>query len=236
MKILVLLAVFALLWANVKAGELAVIESNVEALPAGKIVNTSDVLSLDGGAVVKLIAETGEIIDLEGPYSGLPASNVVPGKSALIGQIAALFGDDADESAVGATRSLGPDTGSEPPDPWWLDLNTEGAQCVAPQGTVTLWRARTSPGERLTLWRTRDGIESGKTLTWTIGDATLSWPSDVVIADSEVFQIYTVTNDRTRRWTMHRIPASVSTGIERAAWMSEKGCKRQARALVLSLE
>jgi hypothetical protein len=209
--------------AAASAGELVVTKSTVPGLDPGTIVDGADKLSLRAGHRLSLIAPTGKVINLVGPYEGVPdATAGGPREEKLVTTIATLMsGHGRDASQLGATRNAAARRGKQV---WVIEVGTPGAHCVQQGKPLVLWQAgRTAPGP---LALSRTGSTEKAAIDWPKGEAMTAWPAGVAVMDGAGYSLGGVAI------TLHVLPAALTNPAEQAAALAEKGCDVQAMALL----
>ena len=212
------------------AGNLVVVTSTAPGLEPGKMIADGAAVDLPKGTVVTLISETGKMITLKGPHSG-PAGTTSGkgGDGTLVKALSKLIAPVGKESgALGAMRSAG--TAKAPDSPWQLDVGRSGKACVPPGGKAELWRPDAASGGQMTLKGMRGGGKAS--VPWPAGSNTLAWPAGVTLKDGGTYLIRFKGVPTARRLTLYWVPNDLPTDAHRAAWMAEKGCKRQAKRLL----
>ncbi len=133
--------------------------------------------------------------------------------------IAARAGDQTAQNStgrrarIGAVRSAGL-VSSSPTTIWHLDVSQSGNMCVTDPRDVTLWRADSSQAATLDI-SGPDG--ASRQVQWPAGSATLTWPSDLPIADNVQYQLRqrgVAVPTRVRFRTLQSQPADLSAVAE----------------------
>jgi hypothetical protein len=216
-----------LLAGNALAAQVIVIAADKTDLAPGTTLDAGKPISLPAGASVTLITEAGKTITLKGPYSGVPETGTAGGDPQIVASLSKLFtGDARNRSLMGAFRK-----GGEAEDPWALRVGRSETTCVKVTG-ASLRRSSANRKAEAEL-RTEDGSANGL-VVWEKGSKAAPWPSAVPLIDGGR---YTITWLR-RDFTFDLIVASAAfpTPAHAAAWLVEKGCERQARAVLANLE
>ncbi len=213
--------------AAASAADLVVVDAVGTDIQPGAAIDGSKPLRLGAGARVTLVAATGAVIRLRGPYEQAPQ----PDGSAAAGPGVAdalrllMTQQPAHTTTIATVRGLGVER--EPDDPWVVNTGKSGDRCLKAGAGLVLWRSDASEAAPLSLGPA-DGSWAAQA-TWPAGAQSLAIPADVPIEDGQAFAI-TVGAERTVQ-TIHRIPPTVAGDAMLAGWMSEKGCDRQAKAL-----
>jgi hypothetical protein len=215
-----------LLAAPVRANELVVVEAKGVDLAPGAKVDGTKVLQLAAGQRVTLIAADGRTVKLRGPYEEAPAP--AAGQVASMGDaLKNLMNQRGSGTAqLGVVRAAG--DAVELPEPWIVDVGRSGARCLRADTPPVLWGPRFAAVTDLAIepadrsWRARG--------QWPAETDRLSLNARIPFADggSYVFDV----GGNPANVTIWRMPASFADPVVQAAWMIEKGCEDQARALV----
>lgn len=220
----------------VAQADYVVLRADAGQFAVGQVVETGATVALSDGERLLLLSDTGETIELVGPYDGLPRGRVdnVDVKDALAHLI-----DSTDDlyAILGSTRGRG-GTGPAVPqvdrDPWQLDPFSNGVQCVVDGEAASFWRA--SAKDPLALVIQRPGFEGDGVLSWPAGATTAPWPGEMPLVDGELYVL------RRPGWmenAMIRIivlPPMVARRLDTAiAWLAINGCKPQAEILLAEL-
>jgi hypothetical protein len=221
------IALFVGLALPATANELVVVEAKGIELAPGAKVDGAKVLVLAAGQRLTLIAADGRSLKLRGPYEEAPA----PGQAAPAG---ANVGDAlknlmnqrvAGTAALGVVRAGG--AAADLPDPWVIDVSRSGARCLAGDAAPVLWGPRFAQATDIAIepadrsWRARG--------QWSAETDRFALPARIPLADGRgyVFDV----GGNAANVVIHRMPASFADPLLQAAWMIEKGCNDQARAL-----
>ncbi|MFO1155045.1 MAG: hypothetical protein U1E42_15505 [Rhodospirillales bacterium] len=235
---LALIAVFGWVSAGV-AAELVVIDSTVPRLAPGQVVDSTKPLNLAPGARLSLVGEDGKVIRLQGPYAGLPVSgaDAGPQNNGVVRALSRLFSPNHPQDSTWGTfrgaETLRGDEAVNPPDVWALNVLRSETACLPPGGGPVLWRPHAETQLEVILLHLSTGREA--TVTFSPGETTAAWPAEVPILDGGVYVIRDVPNQWERRLLVRLIPLDRGNAVEQAAWMSDMGCIRQAKALVSQL-
>lgn len=216
------------------ASNLVVFDAKGAGLKAGQVVDSALPLKLADGESAALIADTGRIIHLKGPYNAAPLAegggNVGSVKDAMASLINA---GTKDNNALGATRSADAafnmaKQGKKLPNPWVIDV-TEGAnQCYREGEPVVFWRPESKANTTI---RVALGKDTWKARTdWPKGKSDLLLPADAPVKDG-VNMTLEMDGKKTES-VLHLIPGALQSDPAKAAWMHEKGCKHQFMALL----
>jgi len=238
-------------WAAVD--ELVVLESVGAVLAAGARIDGTKPLTLTAGQRVTLIAANGRMIRLEGPGNAAPLTAGAAGgddgrlarslqaflgagttNTAKLGAIRAV-GGGAPQAAAGAGESAAAGTiggvveGDEAlPDPWLFDVSRSGERCLHGGDPVVLWRPEHGPEVVVSISLAGGGWSAEA--RWPEGYARLASPD--VLPRTDGARYHVALDGRRSDVRVHLIPGSVTEPAVLAAWLVDKGCTAQARALL----
>jgi hypothetical protein len=208
-----------------RANELVVLDAKGVDLAAGAKVDGTAKLTLPAGARLTLVAADGRTIRLRGPYEEAPA----PAQAAQANMGDALRNlmsqRGAGTAQLGVVRAAG--EGADLPEPWVVDVARSGPRCLPADASAVLWgpsfgestELKIEPADRS--WRARG--------SWPAGQDRLALPGTIPISDGTAYQIDLGGNPASI--VVFRIPAALIDPVAQTAWMLEKGCEDQARAL-----
>ena len=209
------------------AADLVVVESRGIALQAGQAVDGSKPLTLKDGQEVVLIAPTGQMVKLHGPWDKPPLGGEAAANPDVGTALKALLTQSlARSDRVGAVRGAAAEI--VPPDPWLLDVTHVGVRCVPEHGQVVFWRPDAGGAAPLSVepydrsWRAR--------AQWPAGADRLVVPRTLPLTNRSTYIVSLSGKDHAI--TLVTIPAAASNDAMRAAWMIEAGCDAQAQALL----
>jgi hypothetical protein len=207
--------------------DLVVLEARGTNLRPGQTVDSDRPLALKQGQHVTLISPSGVTLKLDGPYEKAPGGDQgrgVPVSKALqmlVTQREARVGE------VGTTRGLAP---SNLPDPWVLDASRAGTVCLRDGSDAVLWRPDSARDAELSL---SPADRSWKTQAhWPAGADRIKVPAPAVIRGGETYLVS--LNGAQSALNVESVPANLPNEQVRAAWLANKDCEAQARALLRS--
>ena len=225
---LMALSLFTLLLApGARAAELVVIEATGTSLKAGQTIDDRERLVLKDGEQVSLVGEDGNVRKLRGPYDRAPGA-ASEGGVEISKALAALT--SGQRSEYGVIRSKVDNVNL--PTPWVVDVTHSGKVCVRPGSAVVFWRQQAAGAVKLRIlpadrsWRAE--------AEWPAGASQLTAPSNFPIGDRQTYLVDAGGTSATI--TLVQVPASLSTDRMRAAWMLEKNCLSQTKALILTMQ
>jgi hypothetical protein len=223
---LVLWMLAALASAPVWANELVVLDAKgVDLAPGAKVDGTAK-LTLAAGARLTLVASDGRTIKLRGPYEDAPAPATQVAQANMGDALRNLMNQrGAGTAQLGVVRAAG--EGVDLPEPWLVDVARSGARCLPQDATPVFWgpsfaqttQLKIEPADRS--WRAQG--------QWPAGEDRLALPATIPIADGTSYQVDLGGNPAAI--LVHRMPAALIDPVAQTAWLLEKGCEDQARAL-----
>ena len=212
--------------ASAATAEMVVIESNVPSLAVGKVLAASANVSIAEKGRVVVLAPTGKMVTLQGPYSGaVPGGDAKPdGRLALA--LASLVQRKGEETgSVGAMRTLGPDrieAVTSAADVLTIDPSAEGPVCLYEPGAKTFKRNPLSRLEKLVV----HDIDSGESaaLAWPKDEETITWPATLPLKNGKSYLVELPGRAVANQITVHFVkPETGASDIERAAQLAEAG-------------
>jgi hypothetical protein len=218
-----------LIAAQASAAELVVVEARGLTLKAGQTVDDRQKLTLQAGDELTLVDERGSVIKVRGPFDGLPASG--KGSSIDISNALAALSPGGAKNAVGVVRANKVEA-TTLPDPWVIDVTHSGEACVRPGTPMVFWRQQSSNPATLRIAPASGAWHAES--DWPAGASVLSAPAMLPIVDGLDYSFD--LGGETATVTVVHVPASLRTDRMRAAWMLEKNCVSQAKALVATIK
>lgn len=207
---------------------LVVLSAEGIALTPGDVIPADQPVDLSNGQAVSLIAPSGRIVDLTGPFSGLPMPGGQTRDVDVLDSLKGLIRERvADTGELGATRMAR----IALPEPWVVDVNASGRRCLREGASVVLWRADANQELPVTL-STRQGAWKARAV-WPADEPRLFAPSAIPAEDGDRLTVAFPGGQADLDIAM--LPASLSTDAARLAWMIEVGCDDQAVALARRL-
>lgn len=227
------------------AAQLVVVKTeNLQAtgLQPGAVIDAGKSIELPPGAVITVVSEDGTVSKLIGPFSGKPAnSGDAPSDPAMVEALSRLFASNQPTANAwgtfrgndqGTTFRGGAENGHVAP-VWSVDVQHSQTACALPSQAPVLWRAEAAQAFSMTVLQLQTGREG--TVTFEPGVTEMSWPQGVPLADGGDYALRDADNRWEQRVLLKLLPNDVHGTAQQAAWMSDAGCVRQARALLASL-
>jgi len=227
------LVLAALLFAAVpaSAAKLLVLESSPDTgLQKGDSVDGSKPLTVKPDNYVVLMDESGQVVTVRGPYSGVPGGSDKADGPSLLTRMAAIVTTEGSSGSttLGLTRGL--IKPAKTPTVWSINAGLSGTQCVKPGTALELWRP--SPHEAVSFSLSRKGTKEHTRFEWPDGETIVPWPKKIAAADGATYVIHFAPPEMTRELTLRIMPAAVSTDAETLSWMATVGCTVQAKMLI----
>lgn len=218
------------------AADLLILKSTQPSLPEGFFIDDADPLSLPAGAELTLVDEAGNKIILKGPYSGVPTARKSGnetglGSRMLMALAQLIVGPAPSARTMGATRGA---PAARVDDFWLLNVSASGDHCLRTDIPTTLWRPKADKAEKLSIKRHRS--RQWVRAEWPAGDNTLDWPGGMDLVDDATYLVRLGSGIAVSRVVVHLVPKDLPSDFHRVAWMTRKGCKRQARAFLSRLK
>lgn len=203
------------------ADEMLVVGSSVPDLAPGDVALTGRALEIPPDSEVTLVAPSGGVLKIEGPWSGrIEASGADEGPG-LIQRLYALFQMPDRRARFGATRSLSRCV--------TVDLDLDDHICVAEPSCV-VFQAEGMPQAPVAM----DGPDgTSVALTPSVGSGSWRWPADL-IRQSGAYTVRAGDGGMPTSLEVHLQP-DLPTRAHEIAWMSETGCVRQAQEALVGL-
>ena len=218
----------ALLCTQASAAELVVVEARGLTLKPGQTVDETQKITLQKGDELTLVDESGAVIKLRGPYDGPPTAGTSSGVD--VSNVVAALSTGGTQAAMGVVRAKVENVTL--PDPWVIDVTHSGKACIRPGTSVVFWREQSAGPTKLRImpvdrtWRAE--------AEWPAGTSELTAPTMFPITDRQTY-VFDL-GGQTATVTLVHVPASLGTDRMRAAWMLQKNCLNQTKALIATLK
>lgn len=234
-----LLAVVSILVAvdsNESIADHVVLQAVSESYTEGELLHDPITIRLGEGERVVLMSDLGDIIDIDGPFSGEPSGSDADEFDLKTALSSLIENADNIHASLGSTRGGGIRLGQTDVRPMWtLDPLRSGAQCVLERSEAVFWRADSTDRQELIIQR--PGFDGAGTIVWKRGESRARWPVTVSIVHGELYVI------RREGWMesalvyLAVLPATVAINRETTtAWLAANGCKVQAEAMMRSID
>lgn len=206
------------------AAQLVVVEARGVGYAQGSVIDSGKTIVLKEGQHLTLISENGATIKLDGPYNQAPGAGASSGVS-LSMKLSALTGGGQRLGEVGTTRAA---QAADLPSPWLMDVGRSGAVCLQDGGTPVLWRAASGGATELIIMP--DDQSWRATVEWPANNAQLPLAKSVPLHPGTTY--YIDMNGERHAISVVSVPSTLTSDDMRAAWLANKGCEAQARAML----
>ncbi len=247
LSLLLLISAFALP-ANATT-QFVVIASNTNnnKIPAGKAFMSDQTLSLVAGESVTLISQNGQVLNLQGPFSGTINKNLTKQETkenqkanqkdwpSTLTKITKLVTKDSNRTAViGASRMVVPDSNDQPDmkdDFWFMNVDSSGNRCVRTKD-VFMWRDNPSQAIKIDL-RSQEAKRTG--LMWEKNKYHMPLPPEFI---RDGILIVMKMDKQPRRFNLHVLPVWIKEKQlgNVLLWMVNRNCTRQSQRLINTLQ
>lgn len=227
------------------ADDFAVIDSSVPALPAGATVSSGTTLDVPAKDHVVLVASSGAVVTIKGPYHGLPKGPGAarPGAtgSDVVTILAALVANNGERQTAGVARGVvrpgaGADThwrrtaATTPAAILTIDASDGGDACIENADGAALVHNPALSGEMSI--QAMDGSGAAK-VVWPANTLSAPWPKTLSIIDGNNYLFQQAGENAVAVATIHVLPRVAGAGpVARALAVAKAGCRVQARLLV----
>lgn len=214
------LAASLLMAGGAAAEEMLVVGSSAPGLAPGDVAPTGRSFEIPRDSEVTLVAPSGGVLKIEGPWSGRIDTPSDDGGPGLIQRLYALFQMPDRRARFGATRSLSSCV--------TVDLEQDDDICVAEPSCIAFQTAG-QPQAPVTM-QGPDGTSTA--LAPSVG-GSWRWPGDL-IRQSGTYTIRAGEGGSPKALEVHLQP-DLPTRAHEIAWMGEAGCVRQAQEALAAL-
>lgn len=225
MRKAIILALLLVVPASIaSAAQYVVAQARGVNIAVGTVIDPTKALVLKQGQHLTLISESGQTIAIDGPYQKAPAAEHGVELAAALGGL--ITERNARTSEIGTTRNAAP---KQPlPQPWLIDATASGGACLLQGQAPVLWRPEVKSPVNVVIV---PADRSWKAQTnWPANIAALKLNSDMGVHGDASYFI--ALNGSENAISIATVPSSLSTDKMRVAWMIQKGCGRQAEALL----
>lgn len=228
--LLALLVLSPALQAADPATQIVVIRSTAGSLAPGKLIDVAETLSLSAGEQIVAVAANGQVIKVAGPYTGRIKVPAAPEKSgSILETISNLVrSESAEQNTLAVTRQWRVER--PPSDPFAVDIALKGPHCVLEAHPVSIWRSVAGQESSIRLRRGSDTRSAAS--RWPAGANSAPWPDGIEIASGQTYRASIGGSREEAVFEIFVAPRTLPTTVHRAAWMAERGCRRQARMLL----
>lgn len=202
-------------------------------LAEGMLIPGKGEIEVPAGAEITLMGEDGTTLKLVGHtvHSFQSAPTEKTGSGALKRLSGWIKGKRKQTTKLGAFRKPGGKNGVRqiPPGPWLVDSQASGKWCVRSTGQK-FWKPGTPEAMPVSIEpRGKPAIET----TWPGSEETLDIPPGI-LTDGQRLKLR--VGQKSVRLTLFIAPQSLEDRASTLAWLAEKGCRKQALALIEEFE
>ena len=215
------------------ASEFVVIaaDNGGKAYPPGAVIKAGSKVALAAGARITLLAQSGEVVTLKGPYEGAVKSTTRGGAKGALAAITKLMTSPDKSKTVGATRVAANQSGSAPRTPpadiWVVEADRAGRACSRADQLI-MWRPGSDAETTIGVWH-----KSGppKRMVWPGRTEQITLARDLIEAD---MQLSVISGGRSLSVILSVLPpgAESKASGKLLQWFAARGCSYQARKLV----
>jgi hypothetical protein len=193
-------------------------------IAVGTVIDPTKALVLKQGQHLTLISESGQTIAIDGPYQKAPAAEHGVELAAALGGL--ITERNARTSEIGTTRGTAPKLPL--PQPWLIDATASDSACLLQGQQPVLWRPEPKSAVSVLI---APADRSWKAQTnWPANVTDLKLKSDLGVHGDASYFI--ALNGNESAISITTVPSALPNDKMRAAWMIQKGCARQAEALL----
>ncbi|MBC8159114.1 MAG: hypothetical protein H8E94_07270 [Alphaproteobacteria bacterium] len=229
-------ALFAMLISVVGIGtvaaEMVVIASTAAGTTGGQVIQDGATLDVPAGTSVTLVSSDGAALTIDGPFSGVPGGKAGGGggggDNSLVSSLAGLLSSTGKKTAALGVMRAG--ATKDPDDPWTVNTERSGKQCVRSGVPAVLWRANAKKAATLKIKnrKTRKTAEA----EWPSGADKLTWPEGSAVSDGVQYIVRKKGDKTAKKITLFVVPSDLPSDAHKAIWMAENGCTMQAKLLL----
>ena len=198
-------------------------------LAPGKTLRAGTSISLTAGGRITVLAQSGEVIKLTGPYSGPVKAKTAGQGPSRIAAVSKLLGTSRRSATLGATRAANVGSGARraPSNVWIVEADRAGRACVRADGMI-LWRPTAAKPATVALWPLTG---APKKIDWTAGASTQRI-TDQPLADGT--QLSVLSGGRNTTLVLAVLPKDIAPtpSGQLLQWMASSGCRGQVKKLV----
>jgi hypothetical protein len=205
--------------------DMVVMEARGVKLQQGQIIDGSANLTLTEGQQVSLMMQDGRVIKVKGPSDKPPAPPEASATANVELALQLLITQQSSRERAGVIRG-GPGL-VVPPEPWVVDISSDGLRCLQADSSITLWRPNASTSMPIEVTPTDRSWKA--TVTWEKGSEYLALGHSVPVRRRTAYVVR--SGNKEVNITLVSLPTSLTNDAMRAAFMIDNGCDAQAKAL-----
>ncbi|MBT3358323.1 MAG: hypothetical protein HN403_01705 [Rhodospirillales bacterium] len=221
---------FSIVGIGTVAAEMVVIASTAAEIKGGQVVKDGATLNVPDGASVTLVSSDGAALTINGPFTGVPGGKKAGsgGDNSLVSSLSGLLSSTGKKTAALGVMRAG--ATKDPDDPWTVNTERSGKQCVRAGVPAVLWRS--NAGKKATLKIRNMKSKERTTTEWPSGAEKLKWPEGSAVSDGEQYIIRKKGDKTAKKITLFVVPSDLPSDAHMAIWMAENGCTMQAKVLL----
>lgn len=227
-KLPFLFAALLLSCASASAAQFYVSSAQGIGLRPGTALDAAKPLVLKQGQHVTLISDTGVTLTLDGPYDKPPAEDKSQGVD-VAGTLSG-FVTQGGRRVAGVVRGAG--STADLPDPWLLDASRSGTVCLLDGHEAIFWRPQAAMAANFSIMPADRSWKAQA--AWVAGADRLAITGLASVHGSQTY--FVALNGTESAIAVSAVPAVLANDRVRAAWMADKGCESQAKAMLRTLQ
>ncbi|WP_431869453.1 hypothetical protein [Allosphingosinicella sp.] len=203
---------------------------SAKSYPAGRKLADDARITLQANDSLVLLDNRGTRT-LRGPGIFTPSG---PAQANSRSALASVATGSTRRARIGAVRSVGGATAAQPGSIWHVDIAKSSNVCLSDPAHVTLWRSDATKPVILTVTRPSDGAT--RTVEWASGEPTVSWPSDLAIADGAKYRLSWEGASAPTDVTFQTLAAEPTEPEAMASTLIQNDCDAQLNVLIQALQ
>jgi hypothetical protein len=197
-------------------------------LRPGTALDSAKPLLLKQGQHVTLISDTGVTLTLDGPYDKPPAED----KNQGVDVAATLNGLVTQQGRRVAGVVRGATSTADIPSPWLLDASRSGTVCLLEGREAVFWRPQATMAATFSIMPADRSWKAQS--SWAVGADELKMAAQASVHGNATY--FVSLNGTESAIAVSLVPAALANDRVRAAWMADKGCESQAKAMLRTLQ
>jgi hypothetical protein len=231
-------AVLGLVPMAASADEFFVVDSSAPGVPAGATLVSGTPISVPAKGRVVLLTSSGQMVTVNGPFSGMPSVGPADKTSQptdAYEAVKVLFAGAGNRKEAGVVRAAEID--------WRRDHATTIADVLAVDATDGGDACLYDPSHAAVLHNPSNigtmtihamDNNASATIEWGKGVATAPWPSSLPIADGAAYLFEESNQNAAALVTVHLLkpPPAPAPAVDRVAQLAQAGCRDQAKLML----